>query len=41
MATVKHHVRHLLEKLKLARRAEAMRRVRDAPWIARTSSVKK
>jgi len=34
VATVKHHVHHILEKLKLARRAEAMRRVRDAPWLA-------
>jgi two-component system, NarL family, nitrate/nitrite response regulator NarL len=37
VATVKHHVHHILEKLKLPRRAQAMRRVRDAPWIARTS----
>jgi DNA-binding NarL/FixJ family response regulator len=34
VATVKHHVHHVLEKLKLSRRAEAMRRVHDAPWIA-------
>jgi two-component system nitrate/nitrite response regulator NarL len=34
VATVKHHVHHVLEKLKLTRRTEAMRRVRDAPWIA-------
>jgi DNA-binding NarL/FixJ family response regulator len=39
VATVKHHVHHVLEKLKLPRRAQAMRRVRDAPWIARTSSA--
>ena len=38
VATVKHHVHHVLEKLGLSRRAEAMRRVRDAPWIARISS---
>jgi DNA-binding NarL/FixJ family response regulator len=38
VATVKHHVHHILEKLKLPRRAQAMRKVRDAPWIARTSS---
>lgn len=37
VATVKHHVHHILEKLKLPRRAQAMRRVRDAPWIARAS----
>ena len=39
VATVKHHVHHVLEKLGLSRRAEAMRRVRDAPWIARISSL--
>ncbi len=38
VATVKHHVHHILEKLKLERRAQAMRRVRDAPWLARTAS---
>ncbi|HEX7153689.1 MAG TPA: response regulator transcription factor [Thermoanaerobaculia bacterium] len=38
VATVKHHVHHVLEKLKLSRRAQAMRRVRDDPWIASTSS---
>jgi len=37
VATVKHHVHHVLEKLKLPRRAQAMRRVQDAPWIARPS----
>jgi DNA-binding NarL/FixJ family response regulator len=39
VATVKHHVHHVLEKLKLPRRAQAMRRVRDAPWLARVSSI--
>jgi DNA-binding NarL/FixJ family response regulator len=39
VATVKHHVHHVLEKLKLPRRAQAMRRVRDAPWIAGLSSI--
>jgi DNA-binding NarL/FixJ family response regulator len=39
VATVKHHVHHVLEKLKLTRRGDAMRRVRDAPWLARTSSL--
>jgi DNA-binding NarL/FixJ family response regulator len=34
VATVKHHVHHILEKLKLSGRAQAMRRVRNAPWIA-------
>lgn len=33
VATVKHHVHHLLDKMKLQRRAQAMRRVRDAPWL--------
>ena len=37
VATVKHHVHHVLVKMKLSRRAQAMRRFRDAPWIARTS----
>jgi len=39
VATVKHHVHHVLEKLKLERRAQAMRRVRDAPWLARAASM--
>ena len=39
VATVKHHVHHVLEKLGLSGRAEAMRRVRDDPWIARISSL--
>lgn len=39
VATVKHHVHHVLEKLKLQRRAQAMRRVRDAPWLAHTSAM--
>jgi len=34
LATVKHHVHHILQKLKLPRRAQAMRRVREMPWIA-------
>lgn len=34
VATVKHHVHNVLDKLNLPRRALAMRRVRDAPWIA-------
>ena len=39
VATVKHHVHHVLEKLKISRRAQAMHRVRDAPWIAGISSI--
>lgn len=31
--TVKHHVHNVLDKLHLPRRAQAMRRVRDAPWL--------
>lgn len=38
VATVKHHVHHVLEKLQLERRAQAMRRVRDAPWLGRAAS---
>ena len=41
VATVKHHVHHVLEKLQLQRRAQAMRRVREAPWIARFASAGK
>jgi two-component system, NarL family, nitrate/nitrite response regulator NarL len=41
VATVKHHVHHILGKLNLSRRAEAMRRVRDAPWLARIGSIEK
>lgn len=33
VATVKHHVHNVLDKLNLPRRAQAMRRVRDAPWL--------
>lgn len=34
VATVKHHVHHVLDKLKLQRRSQAMRRVREAPWLS-------
>ena len=34
VATVKHHVHSILGKLGVARRTQAMRRVREAPWIA-------
>jgi two-component system, NarL family, nitrate/nitrite response regulator NarL len=40
VATVKHHVHRVLEKLNLQRRAQAMRRVRDAPWMVTYGSVK-
>lgn len=33
LATVKHHVHNILDKLQLQRRAQAMQRVRDAPWL--------
>jgi DNA-binding NarL/FixJ family response regulator len=39
VATVKHHVHHVLQKLKLPRRAQAMRRVRETPWIASAPSL--
>jgi transposase len=32
-ATVKHHVHNVLDKLHQHGRAQAMRRVRDAPWL--------
>jgi DNA-binding NarL/FixJ family response regulator len=32
-ATIKHHVHGLLGKLKVARRAQAMRRVQESPWL--------
>lgn len=38
VATVKHHVHHVLEKLHVSGRAQAMHRVRNAPWIAPPSS---
>jgi DNA-binding NarL/FixJ family response regulator len=34
VATVKHHVHSILTKLGVARRTQAMRKVREAPWIA-------
>lgn len=34
VATVKHHVHSILVKLKLPNRTLAMRRVREAPWLA-------
>jgi DNA-binding NarL/FixJ family response regulator len=41
VATVKHHVHNVLEKLQLPKRAQAMRLVRDAPWLGRTIAHKK
>ncbi len=34
LPTVKHHVHNVLNKLDVRGRAQAMRRVRDEPWIA-------
>lgn len=39
ISTVKHHVHKVLEKLQVARRAEAMRQVRNTPWIACPSAT--
>jgi DNA-binding NarL/FixJ family response regulator len=33
VATVKHHVHNILDKLQVARRSQAMRCIRDNPWI--------
>lgn len=41
VATVKHHVHRVLEKLGLPRRADAMRRVREAPWLGRVAAARK
>jgi DNA-binding NarL/FixJ family response regulator len=34
-ATIKNHVHHILSKLKVRRRTEALARLRDEPWIAK------
>jgi two-component system nitrate/nitrite response regulator NarL len=39
IATVKHHVHNILEKLSLFRRTQVMRQVRDTPWSANTNSL--
>jgi two-component system nitrate/nitrite response regulator NarL len=39
VATVKIHVHHVLEKMQVTRRSEAMRRVRDAPWLGRNPTA--
>lgn len=41
IATVKHHVHHVLEKLELPRRAQAMRKVREMPWIAAGPAIER
>ncbi|MBU8974524.1 response regulator transcription factor [Lysobacter sp. MMG2] len=40
VSTVKHHVHHILEKLELSRRTQAMHRAREEPWIAQPEAVK-
>jgi DNA-binding NarL/FixJ family response regulator len=37
VATVKHHVHKVLEKLQVSRRAQAMRRARNFPWLGSSS----
>jgi DNA-binding NarL/FixJ family response regulator len=39
ISTVKHHVHKVLEKLQVGRRAEAMRQVREMPWIASSPAL--
>jgi DNA-binding NarL/FixJ family response regulator len=39
VATVKHHVHNILEKLHIHGRAAAMRRVRDDPWLVARNTV--
>jgi DNA-binding NarL/FixJ family response regulator len=39
LATVKHHVHNVLQKLGLPRRTQAMRRVRESPWLAASSAL--
>jgi two-component system, NarL family, nitrate/nitrite response regulator NarL len=39
LATVKHHVHNVLDKLGVRSRAQAMRSVRNTPWIASSPSV--
>lgn len=41
ISTVKHHVHHILEKLELSRRTQAMRRAREQPWIASPDAASK
>jgi two-component system nitrate/nitrite response regulator NarL len=38
-ATIKHHVHAVLGKLQVARRVQAMRRVRESPWIVSSAFV--
>lgn len=39
VATIKHHVHSILGKLNLPGRAQAMQRVRDAPWLAPSDPI--
>jgi DNA-binding NarL/FixJ family response regulator len=40
ISTVKHHVHSVLEKLQVDCRAQAMRKVRDTPWILGSSDTR-
>jgi DNA-binding NarL/FixJ family response regulator len=40
VSTVKHHVHHILEKLALSRRTQAMYRAREAPWMAANQATR-
>jgi DNA-binding NarL/FixJ family response regulator len=37
VATVKHHVHNILEKMNLPGRTQVMRKMRDQPWLAHTA----
>jgi len=39
LSTIKHHVHNVLSKLGLSSRAQAMRKVRNTPWIAASRRV--
>lgn len=39
LATVKHHVHNVLQKLGLPRRTQAMRRFRESPWLAAPATL--
>lgn len=41
VSTVKHHVHHILEKMELSKRTQAMCRAREAPWIASSEAATK
>lgn len=41
VATVKHHVHNIFNKLDLSRRTQAMQKLRDFPWIASSGTMKR